>query len=471
MNVNDLLAHEEAQLSFFALMSTDARRELAGLLRPATLPAGALLFREGEPGDSLCILVEGEVDIIKALNTEDERLIRVQGPGTFLGEMSLFSLEGLRTASVRTRTPVQLLKMSLADFDELLRRRPSLAYEVVRVLAQRLRESDNTTIRDLREKNLQLARAFEELKAAQAQLIEKERLEQELRVARIIQQSLLPRELPVVPGWEFSAAYRPARAVGGDFYDFVSTADGKLAIVIGDVTDKGVPAALVMAMTRTLLRAASESLTRPAEVLARVNNLLQAEIPPRMFVTCLFALLDPQTGRLVIANAGHDLPFWRRTRLVQGHLSPLDSGFVQEVRATGMPLGLLPDMVYEETEIHLRPGDRLLLYSDGLAEAHNPAGQMFGFPRVQALLQSYDDEIDLISYTLEALGSFAGPGWEQEDDVTLVSVLFQTPGRATVQETGRNWSVFAECASPEARQAAGQPSPGFSAARQIVEET
>ncbi len=239
---------------------------------------------------------------------------------------------------------------------------------------------------------------------------ERERIEQELKVARLIQQTLLPRDVPHLSGWDVAAYYQPAREVGGDFYDFLYFDDGRLGIIIGDVTDKGVPAALVMATTRTLLRVIGERLVTPGAVLERVNEVLIDDIPPRMFVTCLYALLDPATGRLQFANAGHDLPFHRSA---EG---------VHEMRATGMPLGLLPGMGYEEKEITLAPGDTVFFYSDGLAEAHSPVGEMYGFPRVQELLTGCYSHADLIACSLDSLHGFTGAGWEQEDDVTLVTL-------------------------------------------------
>jgi serine phosphatase RsbU (regulator of sigma subunit)/anti-sigma regulatory factor (Ser/Thr protein kinase) len=239
---------------------------------------------------------------------------------------------------------------------------------------------------------------------------ERERIEQEMRVARLIQQTLLPKDLPALPGWKLSRYYQPAREVGGDFYDFIYFDDGRLALIIGDVTDKGVPAALVMATTRSILRTAAQRLVSPGKVLEIVNNILCSEIPPKMFVTCLYAVLDPATGQLVYANAGHDLPYWRHR------------GGVSELRATGMPFGLMPDRCYEEKQVVLAPGDRILFYSDGLVEAHNPEYAMFGFPRLMALLEEYTGDTALIDFLLGELANFTGPAWEQEDDVTLVTL-------------------------------------------------
>ena len=248
---------------------------------------------------------------------------------------------------------------------------------------------------------------------------ERERIEQELRVARLIQQTLLPKELPELTGWHLAAYYQPARAVGGDFYDFLPFADGRLGIVIGDVTDKGVPAALVMATTRSILRtAAQEGEATPGAVLARANDLLFPDIPPRMFVTCLYSILNPHTGALVYANAGHDLPHQRQ------------EGGAVELRATGMPLGLMPGMSYEERETLLAPGDSVLFYSDGLVEAHNPEREMFGFPRLMSLMADWHDTTPLIERMLNELAAFTGAGWEQEDDVTIVALQREHPALA-----------------------------------------
>ncbi len=238
----------------------------------------------------------------------------------------------------------------------------------------------------------------------------RERLDQELLVAQVIQQQFLPKSLPELPGWHVAAFYRPARTVGGDFYDFLQLPDGRVMLVVGDVTDKGIPAALVMASTHALLRAAAPALGSPGAVLGRVNDLLGDDIPSHMFVTCFAMALDPRTGHVQFANAGHDVPY---VSTGEG---------VVELRATGMPLGLMPAMTYEERERVLGPGDCLLLHSDGLAEAHNDAREMFGFPRVAKLMDRGVSGEALIDLCLSELGRFTGPNHEQEDDITLVTL-------------------------------------------------
>jgi serine phosphatase RsbU (regulator of sigma subunit) len=242
---------------------------------------------------------------------------------------------------------------------------------------------------------------------------ERERVEQELEVARSIQQASLPKEVPSLEGWQISPFYRPAREVGGDFYDFHPISEGRLGVVVGDATGKGVPAALVMSTTCGMLQAVSRALgsSSPGEVLEQVNETLLARVPANMFVTCFYCILEPQSRRLRYANAGHDLPYVRRL-----------SGEAEELRARGMPLGLMPGMSYEEKEIVLDAGDAALFYSDGLVEAHDPEGEMFGFLRLRALVAEHGEERSLVDLLLDELHSFVGEGWEQEDDITLLTL-------------------------------------------------
>src|SRR4051812_23601430 len=240
-----------------------------------------------------------------------------------------------------------------------------------------------------------------------AEAASRERIEQELRVAQLIQQNFLPRELPDLPGWHLDAYYKPAREVGGDFYDFFELPDGQVGVVVGDVTDKGVPAAMVMAAARSVVRVTAAQLVSLGATLERVNELLCPDIPDKMFVTCLYGVIDPTSGRFLFANAGHNLPYARTA-----------AGAV-ELRATGMPLGLLPGMTYDETEATIAPGESLLLYPDGVTEAHGAGREMFGAPRLAELVAG---DHALIPGLLERLEPFTGSGWEQEDDITLVTI-------------------------------------------------
>ena len=202
--------------------------------------------------------------------------------------------------------------------------------------------------------------------------------------------------------------------MGGDFYDFHLLSEGRLGVVVGDATGKGVPAALVMSTTCGMLQLAARASgsSSPSEVLVQVNETLLARIPANMFVTCFYAILDPESGTLSYANAGHDLPYLR-----------LRGGYAEELMARGMPLGLMSGMSYEEGEASLTEGDSVLFYSDGLVEAHDPEGEMFGFPKLRALVAEHaEEERPLGEFLVEELYSFVGEGWEQEDDITLLAL-------------------------------------------------
>ena len=251
------------------------------------------------------------------------------------------------------------------------------------------------------------------LPALEQQTRERERIEQELRVARGIQQASLPNEVPELQDWQIAPYFRPAREVGGDFYEFFELDDGRVGFVVGDATGKGVPAALVMTATCAFLGgvAAASSSSSPSEVLAQVNEAVLARIPPNMFVTCFYGVLDPKSGHFCYANAGHNLPCcWHEDA-------------ASELVARGMPLGLMPGMSYEENETVLVPGESVLFYTDGLVEAHNPQGEMFGTPRLRGLLSEHPmGGADLSATLLKELERFTGEGWEQEDDITLLTL-------------------------------------------------
>ena len=318
-------------------------------------------------------------------------------------------------------------------------------------LGPRLSEQDYSTddrglLNTLATQSAPAVRVAQLVRDQQTQARANERIQHELRVAQLIQKTLLPKDLPALPGWQVTAYYQAARQVGGDFYDFIYFDDGRLGLVIGDVTDKGVPAALLMATTRSVLRAIAQRLVAPGQVLERVNEVLYPDIPPKMFVTCLYALLDPDSGQLQFANAGHDLPYHRHT-----------TGEVTELRATGMPLGLMPGMHYEEKEVWLAPGEIILFHSDGIVEAHNEHREMFGFPRLMRLVGEHEEDKTLKEFVLDDLAAFTGADWEQEDDITMVTLqrsegygVTEVASRSTTRSNeadgnnGNDWRTLAE---------------------------
>jgi sigma-B regulation protein RsbU (phosphoserine phosphatase) len=409
-----------SNIPLFAAIPPDELAQLSNELQQVTYPAGAILMREGERGDGVYIVLSGLFEIVKELGTPDEHLFGRRGAGEFVGEMGLLNQDGLRTASVRAASDAQVIRLTRADFDRLLQRYPMIAYDMLRVLSTRLRDSNDAVIHDLQEKNRQLqaqnqqlAQAYADLEAAQAQLVEKEALEHELRLAREIQERILPRRLPTPPGFDLGARMVAAREVGGDFFDVFPLGSDALGLVVGDACGKGMPAALFMALTRSLLRAEAARAASPEVALRETNQHLAEISTAGMFITILYGVLSYSTGEFIYARAGHELPLiWDASGL------PL-----ARVRANGQPLGLLPDPAIDVQTLRLPPGGTLLLFSDGVTEATNAQGGFFGLESVQATVQAYPGmpAQQLCDQLVDTLTAYRGTA-PQADDITLLAV-------------------------------------------------
>jgi sigma-B regulation protein RsbU (phosphoserine phosphatase) len=242
--------------------------------------------------------------------------------------------------------------------------------------------------------------------------IEKGRLERELQVAREVQSSLIPRETPDIAGWDFAARWKPARQVSGDFYDFVPVGQ-RLGIVIADVSDKGMPAALFMALSRSIIRASVTSTRSPAEDIDQANRLICADSTDSMFVTLFYAQLDPETGELVYVNAGHNPPLLYRAN--QDELI--------ELTRTGMVLGLFEAVDFEQGTVQLNPADFILLYTDGVSEAMDAHNREFGKERLRRVLLENRQALaeDMAEALEQALTAFTGEA-APSDDITFVIV-------------------------------------------------
>lgn len=401
------------QVPLFASLPADELEHLAASLERVEMPSGVVLFNEGEYGDRFYLVLEGEIEVIKASGTVDERLLAVRGPGQFVGEMSLLNPDGLRTATVRTRGHTHVLEMTRSDFDGMLRRHPMLAYDMARVLSMLLSQSNDATIRDLRAKNEELETAYRALQEAQAQIIEKERLEHELQLAREIQESILPRSVPILRGFDFGVRLEPARTVGGDFFDFVPLDGDRVAIVAGDVSGKGMPAAIFMALTRSLLRAEAQRASTPREVLAYTNDLLLEMNDAAMFATVLYGILDRQTREFVYVRAGHEMPI---ALDAAGHA-------ISSIRGGGQPLGILPDPALDEQRLVLPLGGLLVLYTDGVTDTIDEHGAPFGWERFTAVVEAHRQAgaQEICDQIMAALTDYRGLT-PPEDDITLVAV-------------------------------------------------
>ncbi len=409
-----------AQISLFKDLPHSELQHLAAEMRVVELAPETILFREGDPGDRIYIVLEGQIEVFQAMGEKEERIIAVRGGGDFIGEMGLLNPDGLRTASVRSKGRVKLWEMTRADFDGLIQRQPGLAYELARVLSVRMTAAQARVIQDLMEKNLELTRAYEELKAAQAQIVEKERLERELEVARDIQMSILPRQLPELPGFDFGARMVPARAVGGDFYDLIQLTDDEVAIVVGDVTGKGVPAAIFMAQIHALLHAGAGLFSEPHEVLRWVNRQLLVSGRLTLLATVLYGILDCRTGEFSFARAGHE-PLVVGVSGGDVHLIPWD---------VGQLLGLLDDPILDEGTVTIPSGGTLLLYSDGITDGRSPEGEDFGRDKLMERFGTLTGRPaqDVCDGLWRMLVAFQGDA-PQFDDVTLLAVHSTAQGQ------------------------------------------
>ena len=386
---------------------------LAATLQVVNLDTGQVLFREGEPGESLFIILEGQLQVLQAIGTPDERQLAVFGPGEFIGEMSLLIPGRARTASVRAAQASRLWMMTHADFDSLLIRQPKLAYTIVQTLTKRLDATTTLSFHDLQEKNRQLQQAYDDLKAAQLQIIEKERLEHELHVAAEIQVSILPQDLPAVPGYAFGALMHPARLVGGDFYDIFTLDSQRVGLVVGDVSDKGIPSAIFMARTHALIMAEALHGGTPGDILRRVNTHLIKLGQSDQFVTVLLGILDCASGKFDFARAGHELPL----------LLDAAGAVLTLPHTTGQAIGIFEQLLLDENSVSLPPGGTLLVFTDGLTDCRDPLGESFGYARVRTALaglagRSGQQVCDSLRQALMDYQS----GTPQDDDVTLVAI-------------------------------------------------
>ena len=386
---------------------------LAQTSRLLALPAQSILGREGEQADQCYLVIDGSLEVIKAYGTPDERLIAVHGPTELAGEISIFLPEEVLSATLRTQTPARLLALRHADFDALLHRRPFVAYELARVLSRHVRDTHVTTLHDLREKNRELTEAYQHLRAHHAQLVAKEALERELLVAREIQLSLLPRRFPAFPGYDVAALTRPAHAVGGDFFDVLVLDDHRLGLVIGDVSEKGVPAALFMVLTCTLLRAGAGHAASPQAALLEVNRHLRLQNDAGMFVTIWYGVLDRVRQRLCSVRAGHELPI---VLDADGEELPVAMG-------SSEPLGISDGPVLDEQLLLLPSGSRLLLYTDGVTDAQDGTGAFFERASVRAALKATAgvSAQETCDHLLQAIAGHQGAA-PQFDDMTIVAV-------------------------------------------------
>jgi serine phosphatase RsbU (regulator of sigma subunit) len=397
-------------LPFLKEAGPEVLEALAEAAREIRFQSGQVILQEGSSGQELYLIVEGLVEVVKHHEGEETVLAR-RGPGDFFGEMGLIE-ERPRFATVRALQPTRLLEISEPDLRTVLARRRALLYEVARVLSSRLREADVQMIADLQRKNRELAQAYRELKQAQAALIEKERLEHELDLARELQRTILPRIFPELPGASCAARSRPARQVGGDFYDVIPLGEDRLGLVMADVSDKGLSAALYMALTRSLIRAEAGHHLSPRQVLLSTNQLLLDMTQANMFVTVFYGVLELGNGTLRYARAGHDCPL-----LFDRH-----TGECRALTGRGIVLGVTEPVELEEVCVDLHPDQLLVLYTDGITDANSTDGEFFGPERLREAICASGELTaqGVCDFVFNRVDRFQGEAVQYDDMALLV---------------------------------------------------
>jgi serine phosphatase RsbU (regulator of sigma subunit) len=356
-----------------------APADLAALRAVATTrayPPDAVLCHEGASEHIFYIVAEGAAVVYQTLADGAERVLDLRRRGEFFGEMALID-NMPRTASVRAVTHLTVIEVTEETFDQVLARSPAVALTIMRQVVGRLRRSDQMTIDELREKNEALAQAYRELQEAQPQLLERAALRRELEVAAEVQRGLLPREIPNFEGFAFAGYNLPARQVGGDLYDVLWLDNDHVGLLMADVSDKGVHAALYMAITKTLFQTHAKRSLSPAKVAHWVHQgLLEASATDEMFVTAFYGVLECRSREVVYVRAGQE-----RALLVRG-----DGTGVYALPGDGRFLGQLEGLHLDEGRVQMEPGDLLVLYSDGVPDAADPAGERYGGERLRAVV-------------------------------------------------------------------------------------
>lgn len=413
------------QVPLFQHLPETALREMANSLKQRRLEPGEVLFNQGDVGHDCFVILDGSMEVVTFVNGNEHRL-EVYQAGQIVGEMALID-RSPRSAMVRSVDDSHLVVLTERDFMTLLGSNAELAMSMLRNGTTRVRNTNQRMIADLERKNAELLRAYQKLQAAQSELIRLNRIEEELAVARRIQESFLPRNLPQPKGWQVAAYSRGAQAVGGDFFDCIELGDGRLGLVVADACGKGVTAALFVALTRSLLRAASQApwifqggmILDPEAILTGAlwltnDYICREHADSNMFITLFYGVLDTRSGELAYVNAGHNPPL---------HVST-DSQAIHELEEGTLPIGIMASQSYDVLRATIAPGERLVAFSDGITEAMNTAGEPFGDPRLHEVIRANPDVSaqSLVSTVVQAADSYAA-GAPQADDMTIMIVV------------------------------------------------
>ena len=383
---------------------------LTNVVVERTFPAGETICREGDLEHTFYIIENGQVAFTKNMG-EGEQLLGLKGRGEFFGELGVLE-RAPRAANVHAVSDCSLLEIHEDMLDKILSRNPSVARAIMRGIAHSMRDTDKITIGELQLKNDELARTLDNLRAAQAELLRRERMKRDLEIAAQVHNSILPTAFPDVPTFEFAAVARPAREIGGDLYDVIDIGSDNLGIVMADVSGKSVQAAIYMAVVRALFLSETSASHSPAETAHRVHNLLLKASTAEMFVTAFYAILNHITRQMCFIRAGHDRPVYYHAATKQTSL--LDS--------PGRFLGLLSNLIVEEDQLTFEVGDVLVCYSDGVTDTVSASGNdLYGLERLEAIVarEGYRSAQELAHIIVSDVDDFR-KDQEQPDDLTLL---------------------------------------------------
>lgn len=396
-------------IPFLRGLSSAAYLALARKTRQRAFKAGRSIFREGSQGTTLYIIQDGEVDIVKGRGQDKVTLV-TRKAGEYFGEMSI--IEGAkRSAAARARSDATLIEVPGDVVMRTLLKYPKVLLQTTRQLSGNLRRSDTTMIDGLKKKNNELRRAYKALQAAQAEIVEKKRLEHELELARDLQDSLLPRDLPPLEDFTFAGRCRSAEVVGGDFYDVIPIGPKFFGLMIASVAGKGLFAAIFMALTRALVVSEGQRQQQPRLVATQVHRLLLQLAKPTMPVSLFYGVVDVRDRNMKYVNAGHVAPLLRHA-----------DGGIEALPGAGTQLAASLQMDAEERAIMLRPGQTLVLYTGGLAQTENGAGEAFGVRRLKSTLVAEADSPEAhIDQLLKAVDGHRGPALQRLDQAVLIA--------------------------------------------------
>ncbi len=383
---------------------------LRQVARRMDYPPNTTLCHQGEVEHVFYVVVKGKVAVIRVLDDGQERILNMVGKNGYFGEMGLID-DSPRAANCVTITPTTVLEVTEEAFDEFVKNSPPLANLLLQRILSNARNMDRLYIEDLHAKNEALKQAYDDLKAAQARLVQQERLERELELAAQVQRNLLQQDLPQFPDYGFAAYLEPARLVGGDFYDVLEIDDEHVGILIADVADKGFHAALFMAVTRTLfLQEGRHSLSPAAVALAVHRGMFEIANNDEVFLTAFYGVLHRPSGQLTYIRAAHERPYLVRPNR---EVMPLPGG--------DRFLGMIPDLTLHEETVDLEPGDRLIMFSDGVTDAVNEAGQGYSNQQLAAAVAACKKRTaaEIVRFLVKDVAQWQGSA-DPFDDVTLL---------------------------------------------------